>query len=203
MNRIHYISGLVLTIFVGLHLFNHLISVLGSDYHIAVMNNLRLIYRNPIGETIILASVTIQIITGFRLFFFKRKGCHGFYKKLQISTGLYLAVFFLVHVGAVLTGRYIFKLDTNFFFGVAGLNTFPINLFFIPYYGLAILAFFGHISAIHYIKMKREIFGLPVKQQSRLILVKGLIVTLVILYGLTGGFKGVDIPEQYNAMIGK
>lgn len=203
MKRIHYISGLIISIFIGLHLFNHFVSILGPESHIVLMNKLRFVYRNPIGETILLAAVTIQVITGLRLFFSKLKWVSGFYEKLHIWTGLYLAIFFLIHIGAVLTGRYILRLDTNLFFGVAGLNTFPLNLFFIPYYGFAILAFFGHISAIHHKKMKREIFGLSVKQQSRLILVKGTMVTLILLYGLTGGFRGIEIPEEYNIIIGK
>ena len=94
-------------------------------------------------------------------------------------------------------------LDTNFYFGVAGLNTFPLNLFFIPYYGLAIISFFGHISAVHSIKMKTKILGLEPIKQSYGILTIGIIITLIILYGLTNGFNGVEIPKEYYRLIGK
>jgi len=100
-------------------------------------------------------------------------------------------------------GRFVLDLDTNFYFGVAGLNTFPLNLFFIPYYGFAVIAFFGHISAIHYHKMKVEILGLSVGQQSKYILIIGIVTAAIILYGLTNGFTGVEIPEEYNLIIGK
>jgi len=116
---------------------------------------------------------------------------------------LYLAFFLAMHVGAVLTGRYILNLDTNIYFGVAGLNTFPFYLFFVPYYGLAIIAFFGHIASIHYQKMKKAVFGITVEQQSKFILIKGIIVAVIILYGLTNGFTGMEIPEEYNLLIGK
>lgn len=202
MKRLHYFSGLTIAIFTGLHLCNHLISVFGANSHISFMDKIRFIYRNPIIETILLSAVLIQIFTGLNLFFSKRKAVKGQYEQMQIWTGLYLAVFFLIHVGAVFTGRYILNLDTNFYFGVAGLNTFPMNMFFIPYYGFAILSFFGHISAIHYYKMKRNLFGLTVGQQSRIILIKGMIVTLIIFYGLTNGFSGVEIPKEYNVLIG-
>jgi hypothetical protein len=109
----------------------------------------------------------------------------------------------VAHVGTVLTARFVMNLDTNFYFGVAGLNTFPFSLFFFPYYALAILSFFGHIAAIHNQKMKNSIFGISPQHQSKLILVKGIIITAVIFYGLTNGFKGVEIPETYNMMIGK
>jgi hypothetical protein len=201
--RIHYISGITVTIFVGLHLFNHFVSVFGAIVHIELMDSLRIIYRNKIVETLLLSAVLVQIISGLKLFFAKRKLVSTFFEKLQIWTGLYLAFFLIIHLGAVLTGRYVLNLDTNFYFGVAGLNTFPMSLFFIPYYGLAIMAFFGHISASHYQKMKKEILGLTIDQQSKIILVNGIILTVVILYGLTNGFTGVEIPLEYNIMIGK
>jgi len=203
IKKIHYISGLTISIFIGLHLFNHLASVFGVEVHLVVMDKLRLVYRNIVVETILLIAVGVQIISGLKLFFSKRKAKNNFYGKLQIWTGLYLAFFLMVHVGAVLSGRYILNLDTNFYFGVAGLNTFPLNLFFVPYYGLAIISFFGHVAAIHAHKMKKELFGLTIEQQSRLILIKGILVTLIILYGLTNGFIGVEIPEEYHIMIGK
>lgn len=203
IKKLHFISGLTISIFIGLHLFNHCMSILGAEVHLAIMDKLRLVYRNIIIETILLIAVCVQIFSGLKLFYTKRKTKNNFYGKLQIWTGLYLAFFLMMHVGAVLMGRYILNLDTNFYFGVAGLNNFPFYLFFIPYYGLAILSFFGHVASIHFQKMKKEIFGLTVEQQSRFILVKGIIVTLIIFYGLTNGFSGVEIPQEYNIMIGK
>ncbi len=197
MKRLHYFSGLTTALFVGLHLFNHLVSLWGPEAHINLMETLRLVYRNPIVETILLMAVVLQIVTGLRLFFSKRKTVSTFYEKLQIRSGLYLAFFLVMHVAAVLTGRYILNLDTNFYFGVAGLNTFPLYLFFVPYYGLAVLAFFAHLAAIHYQKMKREIFGISVAQQARFILALGALVSLIILYGSTNGFIGFEIPAAY------
>ena len=203
IKRIHYISGLTISIFIGLHLFNHLSGIFGAEFHLALMDKLRVVYRNVIAETILLIAVFVQIVSGIKLFISKRKSKNNFYSKLQIWSGLYLAFFLIIHVAAVLTGRHILNLDTNFYFGVAGLNTFPLNLFFIPYYGFAIIAFFGHVAAIHFQKMKKEIFGFTVKQQSKFILIKGIILALIILYGLTDGLKGIEIPEEYNIMIGK
>lgn len=203
LKKIHYLSGIVITVFVGFHLLNHFMAVFGANVHIAFMNNLRLVYRNFVAETFLLLAVLVQIISGLKLFRYRRKSITGFYEKLHIRTGLYLAMFFVIHVGAVLTARYILNLDTNFYFGVAGLNTFPFYLFFVPYYGLAIFSFFGHIAAIHYQKMKTKVLGLTVEQQSKLILAKGIIVSLVLLYALTNGFTGVEIPPEYNILIGK
>lgn len=203
MKRAHYISGLTITLFTGLHLINHLFSIFGAEKHIEIMQELRLFYRNPLVETLLLLAVVVQIVSGIKLFKAMRKSAAAPFEKLQIWTGLYLAGFFIFHVSAVMAGRYWLKLDTNFYFGVAGLNTFPFNLFFIPYYGLAIFSFFGHIASIHNKKMKTNVLSLSPAQQAKGILVFGLIVMLAIFYGLTNHFRGVAIPAEYNILIGK
>ena len=203
IKRIHYISGLIITLFVGLHLFNHVCSVFGANKHIEIMNTLRLFYRNIFVETILLNSVIAQIFSGFKLFKIKRKVATSNFDKLHVWSGLYLAIFFIIHLSAVFFGRFLLNLDTNFYFGVAGLNSFPLNLFFIPYYAFAIISFFGHISCIHNKKMKQKILGLSVNVQAKLILSIGICLTIVIFYGLTNQFKGITIPEQYNIQIGK
>ena len=201
--KIHFISGLTITVFVGLHLFNHTLSIFGFDTHIEIMNTLRLFYRNIFIETVLLIAVLVQIISGLKLFKTNRKIATTQFEKLHIWTGLYLATFFIIHLTAVLSGRLFLHLDTNFYFGVAGLNSFPYNLFFIPYYGLAILSFFGHIASIHSKKMKQTIFGLSPNRQSIIILIFGLLLTIVIFYGLTNHFNGVTIPKEYEVLIGK
>lgn len=203
LKRIHYISGLTITIFVGPHLLNHASSIFGAELHIGIMNSLRLFYRNIFIETILLSAVFIQILSGLRLFNSRRKTATSNFEKLHIWTGLYLAIFLVVHVCAVLTGRLFLHLDTNFYFGVAGLNSFPFNLFFIPYYALAIISFFGHIACIHNKKMTQNIFSLTPSKQSKAILIFGIGLTIAILYGLTNHFEGVKIPTEYNILIGK
>jgi hypothetical protein len=203
IKKLHYASGITITIFIGLHLFNHFCSIFGTEKHIEIMNVLRHFYRNMFVEIILLLAVFVQIISGLKLFKTNRKIATTQFDKLQIWTGLYLAIFFIIHLSAVLGGRFFLHLDTNFYFGVAGLNSFPFNLFFIPYYGLAILSFFGHIASIHNKKMKQSIFGFTPKRQSFAILTLGFIVTIVIFYGLTNHYNGVAIPKDYEILIGK
>ncbi len=203
VKRIHYISGITITLFIILHLSNHLYSLFGIERHIEIMDTLRIFYRNVIAETILVCAVLIQIVSGIKLFFRKRKEATSFFEKLQLWSGLYLAVFFVFHLTAVFLGRLILNLDTNIYFGIAGLNTFPFSLFFIPYYGLAIISFFGHISSIHKVKMKINLLGINPNQQAYTILFIGVLLSFIVLYGLTNGFKGVEIPNDYHIMIGK
>ena len=203
IKKLHFFTGLTITIFVGIHLFNHVWSIFGANEHIELMNVFRLFYRDIFVEIILLSAVLIQIISGIKLFIVSRKNAVSRFEKLHIWSGMYLALFFIIHLSAVLGGRFFLKLDTNFYFGVAGLNTFPFNLFFVPYYGLAIISFFGHIAAIHAKKMQNYVLGLTTQQQSKVILAFGIALTLLIFYGLTNGFKGVEIPKNYQVLIGK
>jgi len=203
LRKLHFITGLTLAVFVGLHLFNHLCSVFGAEKHIEVMNTLRLVYRNIVIEIILLSAVLVQIFSGLTLFKNNRKLATSNFEKLHIYSGLYLAFFFLFHVSAVLVGRLYLDLDTNFYFGVAVVNIFPINLFFMPYYALSILAFFGHIAAIHHKKMYHIVLGFTPRAQAKMILVLGFCLMIIILYGLTNHFHGVTIPSEYDINIGK
>ena len=203
IKKFHFYSGVYITIFIALHLFNHLYSLFGAEAHIRMMDNLRLIYRNIFVEILLVFAVLVQIYSGFNLFRKRRKYATSFFPKLHIWSGLYLAFFFIMHMSAVFIGRSALNLDTNYYFGAAGLNTFPFYLFFIPYYGLAIMAFFGHISAIHYQKMKANLLGFSPASQSRLILGFGVVIMLLIFFGLTNQFQGIELPDEYLIMIGQ
>jgi len=203
MKKVHYLSGIVISIFVFVHLSNHALSIFGPTRHIEFMHFLRIFYRNVLVETILLVAVVVQIFSGLKLVKVFKKTPLLFFQKIPIWSGIYLAIFLIIHVSAILVGRLVLKLDTNFYFGVAGLNSFPINLFFIPYYALAIISFFGHIAGIHFQKMKHTVFGFTVINQSKVILLFGIFLTIVILYGLTNHFQGVQIPEAYHVLIGK
>lgn len=203
IKRLHFISGIIISVFTGSHLFNHAYSILGVDKHIELMNTLRLVYRNIFFEFILMAAVVVQIISGWQLFKANGKAATSMFARLQVWTGLYLAFFFVFHLTAVFGGRFLLHLDTNFYFGAAGLNVFPFNLFFVPYYGLAIISVFGHLAAVHSKKMKQTIFLLTPARQAHVILLIGCCVTGIIFYGLTNRFRGSKMPQEYNILIGK
>ncbi len=201
--NLHYLSGIIITLFAALHLYNHICAIEGAVKHIQVMDSFRLIYRNVVAESILMVTIAIQIVTGIRFFRASRKTASTGFEKLHIWTGLYLAFFFVVHVSAIMAGRTILDLDTNFYFGAAGLNTFPFYIFFVPYYFLAIMALFGHIAAMHSKKMRLTIWSFSPENQSKIILAIGFLVAVAVLYGMTNQFHGVEIPEEYHKLLGK
>lgn len=196
--RLHRLSAMFLGTFILMHLLNHLVALVSIEEHLSSMETLRKAYRQPLIEMLLLLSVGIQIWTGLGLLFGKRGSTNSFYDTLQRWSGAYLGFFLLFHLAAVFTGRLLLEVDTNVYFGAAGLNTFPYYFFFVPYYGLAIMAIFGHGAAIHRRKMRRKVLRLTVPQQTQIILFVGLIITVVTLYGLTNSFIGMDIPEPYR-----
>ena len=72
LKTLHRISGIVIAAFLVLHLCNHLFALGGPALHITVMKYFRMVYRFPPVEIILLLCVTIQIVSGLRLVFYKR-----------------------------------------------------------------------------------------------------------------------------------
>lgn len=195
--QVHFSSGLLLAAFVGVHLTNHALAGISPAAHIAFMKAARLVYRHPVVETVLLAAVLLQIITGLRLARSVKPAATTTWSRLHVGSGLYLALFLVIHVGAVLGGRLLLHLDTNLYFGAAGLNRYPYQLFFVPYYGVAILAFFAHVAAIHRLKMNHSVAIFSPLRQAQFILAVGVVLALGILYGMTNRFRGLPIPAPY------
>lgn len=192
IKSLHYSSGITLSVFIGLHLVNHLFALAGPQNHIWLMETLRIVYRHPIVETLLLFVVCFQVGSGFRLLY-KRKA-HTAAEKIQVYSGLYLSFFLVAHVGAVLSGRYIEHLDTNFYYAAAGLNNYPATFIFIPYYFLAVASISLHVAALHYLKTK------SVKMAYGIAIV-GIATSITIILGFTDYFHWRKMPLPYEKFI--
>jgi succinate dehydrogenase/fumarate reductase cytochrome b subunit len=198
MSRIfHRSSAIVISLFVILHLTNHVCALAGAEAHMDLMLTLRKWYRNQIAETILLSSVLIQTGSGAKLLLQGNNRIRNRFEKLQRWTGVYLLFFLLIHVSAVWTARIVLQLDSNLYFGIAGIHQFPFNLFFIPYYALGIWSVFGHLAAVHARKMQKTIMGVSPEQQAKGIMGIGVLVTILVFYALTNRFRGMNIPDEY------
>ncbi len=193
---LHRYSGLLLAVFVAMHLGNHLAVLISPETHIWLMNTLRLFYRNVLIESILLLVVLFQVVTGIQLLRAKGLRQKG-WSKWQIWSGLYMAYFFLQHVGAVMFGRFVLHTDTNLYFGAAGLNAFPLCLFFVPYYSLGIVSFFTHIASIHAQKSNSQ----NADNQAKMIVIVGVFCAVLILLGMTDFLKGLPATPSLKAMV--
>ncbi|WP_263416935.1 hypothetical protein [Terriglobus albidus] len=142
----HGISAALITVFAIAHLANHLTGVLGGSTHIAVMRHLRVVYRAPVVESVLLACVLFQVATGWVLLAYRmRRPFSGWIGTVQNASGMYLLLFFASHVSAVMRARYLRHIDTNWVWLTAdNLLKDPWSVRLVPYYFLGVLALAVH-----------------------------------------------------------
>ncbi|WP_346838606.1 hypothetical protein [Microbulbifer sp. SAOS-129_SWC] len=197
LHRLHRISALLISLYILGHLTNHLIALEGVQAHIAFMKSYRQIYRAALVEPLLLGCALFQVGSGIT-FIARRWGQrHGFFDRAQAISGGYLAFFLLFHVGAVLYGRTVPGLDTNFYFAAAGLHLGKFPLFFAPYYALAVTAYFTHVACgLRW--LLRERLPPPLRDRAALgVMSLGLLLGVTIVATFSGAFYPVRIPAAY------
>ena len=202
MKKVHYYSGLFISVFIVLHFGNHLFALISLEQHIETMEIARLLYRNQVFEILLIGAYITQIIAGISLFRNKRNNIQNGFDRLHIYSGLYLAFFLTIHPIAIFVGRYYLEVDTNFWYGAMVVNHFPQLLFFIPYYFLGVFAFFAHVACIHRQKVRALGWNVSADTHATIILVVGAIIGLLILGGFTGFFQGLPVPDEYLELLG-
>jgi len=142
----HGLSGAVIITFAVFHLANHLTGVLGGEAHMAVMRHLRTVYRQPVVEIALMASVLFQVASGSVLLSRRtRLPAAGWIEVLQNASGAYLLLFFASHISAVLRTRYLQHTDTNWVWLTAdNLLTDSWSVRLVPYYFIGVLMLAVH-----------------------------------------------------------
>ena len=202
LHKFHRMSALLIGLFVVFHLINHLCILGGVQLHIDFMESFRLIYRNVIVECLLLACVLFQVCSGVYFVWQRRGKRSGFLEKAQVISGVYLAYFFVIHVGAVLFGRFGAELDTNIYYGIAGFHTPPFQFYFIPYYFLAVVAIFVHLaSAFNW--LSRDVIANELRTKIvYLIIAIGISMSTILTLGFSGVFHEIVIPQEYGETYG-
>lgn len=198
LRTLHRTSAIVVALFACLHIANHLASLSSISTHIAFMQAARSVYRQPVIESILLFCVSCQVVSGISFVIRGWKQRRGLLPWLQAISGGYLAFFFVVHVGAVMFGRAVLDLDTNFYFAAAGFHVPPYQFFFAPYYFFAVLALFTHIGCAAYWRLQ------PSSRAARGIAVGvpmlvGGVISLLVVVSLAGLLQPVEVPAKYKA----
>lgn len=199
LHKLHRASACIIGAYIAVHLFNHLLAIRSVEGHIQFMESFRHIYRNLFVEVLLLVCVMFQVGSG--VYFIKNRWGRrqGFFERIQALSGGYLAFFLLVHVGAVLVGRGMLGLDTNFYYAAAGMHASPFQYYFVPYYFLAVVAIFAHIAcAVHWLARN------DVKVETRndygyAVLAIGVVASTLIVAAFAGTFYDIKIPQEYRA----
>lgn len=197
LRELHRFSALIIATYACLHIANHLAGLGGVELHIEFMRMIRLVYRQPAVEALLLASVAFQICSGLALVIQGWKQRRGFIPWLQAVSGIYLVLFFFNHVMAVLYGRNTLHLDTNFYYAAAGFHVPPLQFYFAPYYFFAVVALFTHLGCALYLRLESS------SRATRLLAVAlpasiGCLISLLVVLSLAGAFYPVNVPPEYT-----
>lgn len=188
LRALHRTSGLLVALFVVVHLAGHLAGLAGAAAHQTVLDALRVVCRQPAVEVLLLACVAFQMGSGLVLAWRGHRQRRGAVAWLQAVSGAYLCLFLLVHVAAVLHGRST-GVDTNLQFAAAGMHTPPWQWFFGPYYFMAVVAMGAHAGCALYWHLPEPVRG-PVLAGAAF---AGLVLGAVLVAMLANSLGPVDL----------
>lgn len=199
LHKLHRASAFIIGTYVAVHLFNHGLALRSVEAHVQFMESFRHIYRNPFVEALLLACAAFQVGSG--IYFIKNRWGqrHGFFERAQVLSGSYLAFFLLVHVGAVLFGRAVLNLDTNFYYAAAGMHVPPFQYYFVPYYFLAVVAIFGHIACAAHWFTRENLSEVSRNYFGYVIIVVGALASTLIVAAFAGAYYDIRVPQEYRA----
>lgn len=197
LNRIHQLSGVILLIYLMMHLSNHMLAVFGPDTHILWMERFRVVYRSLFFEVALLAAVMIQIASGL---FFVIRGWDRRYvlrERAQVVSGFVLVLFFIFHLSDVMSARMSQAVDTNYWYIVAQLQQASYPSLLKLFYLAGITAFFVHLSCgVYWLLWRIE----DASRRSWIafsVVAVGLLVAMII--GLAFADVGdISLPLEYR-----
>lgn len=199
MKQLHRITGIIVSIFIVAHLFNHAMAWFGIETHQSILESLRLVYRIPVIEFLLVLAFVFQAISGGIQFLKLRKQTHQpTFFKIKLYSGLILGLFILQHITATIGQRWYYEFDTNFYFASRVVLQSPALYYFIPYYFLGIMAFAAHIASVHREKIMPTVGVKTATIHFYLILMVFFTLALLILYIFTGNLYEIEIPAVYN-----
>lgn len=189
----HRRNAFGLLVFLAAHIVTHMAAVFGPDSQSVVMDAFRIVYRAPVIEIVLIGLFLIQVGMGLILVWPRlRQSGKSAWSWIQISSGLYLAVFILNHIFlGILRGRTFEGVETGFHFVAATLVTAPILYGFIPYYFLAIFSLFAHLAAALHWAGKSAIV-------TRSLIITGAAIAAVIVAAYGGFLYEIMLPDTYQ-----
>lgn len=141
----------ILLVFLGSHLANHLLGLIGPEAHAAMMRSLRHIYRSSVVEPLLMVGFFAQIATGAILGWQYTKCATGRFRTFQLASGIYLIFFIISHSNAVfILARRILNIDSGWGFAIgapSGLIHDAWNIRLVPLYWLAVFFVLSHLSS--------------------------------------------------------
>jgi len=188
---IHRSLAIVLGAFILSHLGVHLFALAGPEAHMAALDSVQRIYRNPVGESVLVLAILTQIFTGARRLRFR--GIQG-WARAQVISGCYLLFFLLIHTSAALYVHHIYGMETDFYWAAGSLYYPVLRIVFAVYYFAAVVAVFTHLAAALH-------FGWPSLSRwwVRTLPAIGVAVGALIVMAFAGIFYSIELSDEVIA----
>jgi hypothetical protein len=185
------VSLFILTVFLAPHIGNHLIGVMGTDAHRAVMRVLRRMYRTRVVEPAIISGFVFQVFSGLILLRYRTATKTDLFGLMQIATGTYLAAFIVAHVNSVFTLARYAGTETDYAWATGapiGLVGDAWSIRLVPHYTLAVLFLLIHLGGgLRLVLLAHGVSRVRADRFSWFLNGLSCCATLVISIGLLGG----------------
>jgi hypothetical protein len=190
----HGVVAALVVSFVFFHLSNHLLGLVGPDFHASVMRVGRRVYRSSLVEPVLIGLMLFQVISGLRLVWRWSAVPVDAYRVFQIGSGTYLAAFIVTHLNsALVSARTVHKIETGWAWASGaptGLIHDAWNIRLLPHYAFGVFFILAHLgSGLRGIVIAH---GISATIANR-VWAGGLVVSGMVSVAIMSGLCGVRI----------
>ena len=194
LRAFHGVTAALLLVFVAFHLSNHLAALIGPDAHARFMQAGRTIYRSGVVEPVLIGLLLVQIVTGGRLAWSWTASGGGFYRTIQIGSGVYIAAFIVTHMNsAFVSARWIRDIPTNWAWASGapeGLIQDAWNIRLLPHYAFGVTFVLMHLtSGLRVVLMAH---GVP-ERTANALWIAGAVVATSVAGAIVAALLGVRV----------
>lgn len=184
----HRAGALVLFAFIVAHFGNHLVAALGPQTHQDYLSTVRLAYRHPIAEPVLITLFFLQAFTGLWLAgaTFRRPEPRTLLSRIELAAAIMFAAFILIHLASIWFSRAYLGMDTNFYWIASLMRASPAQAGIVAFHVLGVLAVTLHagIGAYYFAKaLGAPTFGRAIRG---LVFLFGVVVAFVAAAAYSG-----------------
>ena len=180
-------ASVILLLFIGPHIVNHVAGFWNGPVHIVIMNLVRHVYRDDIVQPVLLALIGFQILSGTALVRRRMSMPSDFLGTMQTMSGVFVGVYFLAHTTAVFATRHA-GTDTNWIWLTSPNDSMLVslsNLRLIAHYWVGPIAIFTHVACgLRMVLLQREISPATTNRIALALISAGVVLSSIILAAL-------------------
>ena len=195
MKTLHRIIAIGLLFFVLAHVGNHLVAAIGIREHQAYMSVVRLIYRHPIVEPLLISAIFVQAITGGALIMAaaKRPERRSLLSWLELVSAGIFVIFIVVHLSAIVVTRFYFEMQTDFYWVADLFRESRLQPYIIGFHFLGVVAVMTHAGVG--LKYMFEALRLPGfgRLLAMVFIVLGTAIAAIAIAAYSGAFYEIDL----------